>query len=175
MAYDSSKLIRDVRIYLGGVSDTLLPDNVITYWGDFFDTPDHYESNYPYILWKTTLCSIEYLKANKATSTSSAAKSSRTEKVGDVSVTVTEDSSSESATAVSYDDLYEDYLNNPWKFGIKLPDGASYVLINGVDQQEVEEYRTNKNTTSIYNPLSVTQSPKTTGEGATYRRRILLG
>lgn len=175
MAYDPCKLVRDVRIYLGGVPESKLPETVIIHWGDFYDNPCYYENNYPYILWKTTLSCLDYLRAEKATSESSAAKSSRTEKVGDVQITISEDSSSESATAISYDDLYEDYLNNPWKFGIKLPDKASYVLINGVDQQEVEEYRTNQNTTSIYNPLSVTQFPKTTGQGATERRRKLLG
>lgn len=167
MAYDQSKLIKDVRIYLGGVSDSKLPESTIIYWGDFWDANPRYESKYPYILWKTTLCCLDYLRANTATSNNNAAKSSRKEKVGDVEVTITQDSSSSSSTAVSYDDLYDDYSSNPWKFGI-TEDVGNVVIINGVDQKIVDKYRNDQNTTSIYNPLPVTAFPKTTGN--TWRR-----
>lgn len=167
MAYDQSKLVNDVRIYLGGVSETKLPEGTIVFYGDFYDSDTKYTGKYPHILWRATLACLDYLRASTATSTSNAAKSSRKEKVGDVEVTVTSDSSSTSATAVSYDDLYEDYSKNPWKFGIKDEVG-SLVLINGVDQTTVDTYRDNPNTTNVYNPLPTTAFPKISGN--TWRR-----
>tara|TARA_R110002167_G_scaffold15552_1_gene62027 strand:+ start:356 stop:886 length:531 start_codon:yes stop_codon:yes gene_type:complete len=172
MAYNTSKLIKDVRIYLGGVSETKLPESIIVYYGDFYDDNPKYTGKYPYILWKATLACLDYLMAYTASSTSSAAKSSRKEKVGDVEVTVTEDSSSASATSVSYKSLYEDYSENPWKFGINDEIG-SLVLINGVNQAEVDKYRNDQTTTSIYNPLPTIAFPKITGE--TWRRNNSCG
>lgn len=167
MAYNQSKLIKDVRVYLGGVSEEKLPEATIVYWGDFWDSNPKYVDKYPYILWKTTLCCLDYLRAFTATSNNNAAKSSRKEKVGDVEVTITQDSSSASSTAVSYDDLYDDYSRNPWKFGIEDTVG-NIVIVNGVDQATVDKYRNDEKTTSIYNPLPVTAFPKTTGN--TWRR-----
>lgn len=162
MAYDQSRLIREVRIYLGGVGEEKLPESVIIHWGDFFDSDPRYADNYPYILWKTTLCCIEYLKANVVTSTT-ATKTSVKEKVGDVSKDITNDFGSSTDVVDNYDDLYKDYLENPWKFGIIIEQGSSVVHINGVDQEQVDKYRNNRNTTSIYNPLPVTAFPKVTG------------
>ena len=166
MAYDQSKLIKDVRIYLGGVSTDKLAEATIIHYSDFYDANAKYTSKYPYILWKTTLASLDFLKAATASSTDNAAKTSRKEKVGDVEVTVSSDSSSSSATAVSYQDLYDDYVENPWKFGIELTEGSSVVHINGVNAQEVNDYRTNTKTTSTYNPLSAAAFPKVTGVAA---------
>lgn len=172
MSYDQSKLIKDVRIYLGGVPEEILPESTIVYWGDFWDAPDQYEGNYPYILWKTTLCSIEYLKASVSTSSqSSAVKTTSKEKVGDVQVDYSTEAVSITDQVQVYDDLYKDYSDNPWKFGITPLEGSSVVHINGVNQEEVEKYRTNKNTTSIYNPLPATAFPKSTGCGRVRDKR----
>lgn len=162
MAYDQAKLIHDVRIYLGGVSEIKLPESIIIYYGDFYDNNPTYTGLHPYILWKTTLSCLDYLRANTATSTSNAAKSSRKEKIGDVEVTITEDSSSAASSYVSYDDLYDDYSANPWKFGI-TSDTGSVVIINGVDQATVDKYRNNVKTTSIFSPLPATAFPKVSG------------
>ena len=170
MAYDQSKLIKDVRMFLGGVSEDKLPDNVIVYWGDFFDADPKYTGNYPFILWKTTLCTIQYLKAAIVTSVT-ATKSTTKEKVGDVAIDVTNDYGSPEEAMNSYDELYNDYSAHPEKFGIDTA-GSSIVIINGVDAQEVSDIRTNTNTTSIYNPLPVTAFPKVTGIGEKRGRRL---
>jgi uncharacterized membrane protein len=167
MAYDQSKLVSDVRIYLGGVSEDKLPDATIVFYGDFYDADEEYTGKYPYILWRTTLACLDYLRANITTSSSTTSKSSRKEKVGGVEVTVTTDTSAASVTTEAYDDLYQDYKDNPWKFGIKGVD-TKLVIINGVDQDTVDKYRDDENTTSIYNPLPTTAFPKTSGQ--TWRR-----
>lgn len=159
MAYDQSKLIKDVRMYLGGVSEDDLPENVIIYWGDHFDSPERYTGDYPYILWNTTLCCINHLKTNLITA-KTVNKNTIKEKVGNVSVENTDDYGTTEDRIQAYDDLYDLYKSCPEKFGIVLPANASIVLINGVNQQEVDTYRSNKNTTSVYNPLPVTAFPK---------------
>ena len=157
MAYDQSKLITDVRICLGGISEEKLPDAIILHYGDLYDAIPEYTGDYPYIFWYTTLSCIDYLKAQATTSESSSATSKK-EKVGDVQI----DMGYASASSIidNLDDLYQDYLNNPEKFGVILEQVTPPVIINGVYTQEVDNYRENKNTTSIYNPLSVTSFPK---------------
>ena len=167
MAYDQAKLISDVRIYLGGISEDKLPDATIVFYGDFYDADEEYTGKYPHILWRTTLACLDYIRANITTSSSSTSKSSRKEKVGGVEVTVTTDTSAASVTTKAYDDLYKDYEDNPWKFGIKGAD-TKLVIFNGVDQKIVDKYRDDENTTSIYNPLPTTAFPKTSGD--TWRR-----
>lgn len=163
MAYDQSKLITDVRICLGGISDTKLPESIIIHFADAIDADPDHTGDYPWIFWKSTLSSISYLKSNAITSSESNTKSTK-EKVGDVSVDVSYLSSKE--VVASYDDLYNDYASNPEKFGVVLVTLQPPVLINGVNAQEVHDYRTNTKTTSTYNPLSSSAFPKVTGRAS---------
>lgn len=170
MAYNQCKLVSDVRMYLGGISEDKLPESVIIYWGDFFDANPDYTDKYPYILWKTTLCSLEYLKANTViTASTSSTRSTSKEKVGDVEINISDSYASTEEMMNAYDDLYKDYLDHPEKFGIVLSGTGNVVHIGGVYQEEVDNNRCNPNTTSIYNALPVTAFPKLSD--TPYRRR----
>ena len=160
MAYDQSKLIKDVRICLGDISEEKLPESVIVHFGDIIDADPDHTGDYPWIFWRTTLSCIDYLRANATTSSESNTKGTK-EKVGDVSKDVQYSSAKEVVQA--YDDLYDDYAANPAKFGVVLTTIQAPVIINGVSAQEVCDNRTNPNTTSIYNPLSAAAFPKITG------------
>jgi len=171
MAYNQSKLIKDVRICLGGISVEKLPEDIIVHFGDITDTDPAHIGDYPWIFWRTTLSVLDYLKAGATTSSESGTKGTK-EKIGDVSIDVQYTSSKEVIEA--YDELYNDYAANPEKFGVILVTVQPPVLINGVSAQEVENYRTNPNTTSTYNPLSVAAFPKVTGR-STGRRGFRTG
>tara|TARA_R110000851_G_scaffold326320_1_gene494901 strand:- start:1603 stop:2127 length:525 start_codon:yes stop_codon:yes gene_type:complete len=160
MAYDQSKLIKDVRICLGNISEEKLPESVIVHFGDMVDSDPEHTGDYPWIFWRTTLSCLDYLKASATTSSESTTKGTK-EKVGDVSIDMQYITSKEVISA--YDELYNDYASNPEKFGVTLTTVQPPVLINGVSAQEVENYRTNPNTTSTYNPLSAAAFPKATG------------
>ena len=160
MAYDQAKLIKDVRLCLGGISEEKLPESVIIHFGDKIDADPDHTGDYPWIFWQTTLMCLDYLKADAITSDESSTKSTK-EKVGDVSKDISYSSSKDVVEA--YEDLYRDYAANPEKFGVILTSPQSPVIINGVDAQEVCDYRTNPNTTSTYNALSVAAFPKITG------------
>jgi hypothetical protein len=160
MAYDQVKLVVDVRMFLGGISEEDLADTTILYYGDLIDSNPKYTGDYPYILWKTTLCCIEYLKAQAIQgSVGNSTKSSTKEKVGDVQFDTSNEYNSIEDILNAWDSLYGDYLENPYKFGI-IVDNTSVVLIGGVNQEQVDGFRGNKSTTSIYNPLPVTAFPK---------------
>ena len=170
MAYDQTRLITEVRIFLGGISAEKLPDPVITFYGDSIDALPEHTGDYPYIFWKTTLCCIQYLK-NAVVTGDTGSKTSRKEKVGDVMVEQSDDYGSSNDVLKAYDDLYNDYLANPQKFGVVVDvkaENTGNVIINGVNQETVDKYRNNTTTTSIYNPLPVTAFPKTSG--VTWRR-----
>lgn len=160
MSYDQTKLILDVRICLGGISTTKLPDNIITHFADAIDADPDYTGNYPWIYWKSTLESIAYLRTNAITNSESGTRSAK-EKVGDVTIDIAYVGAKDIVGA--YNDLYNDYASNPEKFGVILVKVQPPVLINGVDAQEVHDYRTNPKTTSTYNPLSASAFPKVTG------------
>lgn len=159
MAYDQSKLIKEVRIYLGSITEDRLPESVITHYADMHDLNPTYTGKYPYILWKSTLSCLDYLKATTAVSSNSN-KYTKKEKVGEVEVTETQDNSSSGSLLGTYEDLYDDYAAHPEKFGITLTIATSPVIIGGVYTKEVEDNRRNTDITSIYNPLSVTSFPK---------------
>lgn len=165
MAYDQAKLISDVRICLGGISEPKLPESIIIHFGDLHDSNPDFTGDYPQIFWRTTLDCVQYLIANTATSSSSN-KAGVKEKVGNV--TKEETFTSTANVIGGYRDLYDYLLNNPDKFGVVLTNSPSVVLINGVNQAEVDKYRNNTETTSIYNPLSATAFPKVSG--VTWRR-----
>lgn len=160
MAYDQSKLIKDVRICLGGISEEKLPESIIVHFGDTIDADPEHTGDYPWIFWRTTLSCIDYLRANATTSSSSSTKGVK-EKVGEVMVDTSYSSAEDVVTA--YDNLYDNYASNPEKFGVILPTIQPPVIINGVNQTTVNTFRENRNTTSIYNPLPVTAFPKVTG------------
>tara|TARA_R110000851_G_scaffold234198_1_gene386750 strand:+ start:203 stop:727 length:525 start_codon:yes stop_codon:yes gene_type:complete len=160
MAYDQSKLIKSVRICLGNISEEKLPESVIVHFGDMVDSDPEHTGEYAWIFWRTTLSCLDYLKASATTGNESTTKGTK-EKVGDVSIDMQYVASKEVIAA--YDELYKDYAANPEKFGVTLTTVQPPVLINGVSTQEVENYRTNPNTTSTYNPLSASAFPKVTG------------
>lgn len=129
MPYNTSKLVQEVRLYLGDVTTEKLPESVITHYGDLHDSNPNYTGKYEYILWKTTLSCIDYIRASATTSsTSSSAKYSRKEKVGDVEVTVTEDNTSGGSTTSALDSLYDEYENSPEKFGVILTSTTGPIL-----------------------------------------------
>tara|TARA_R110000851_G_scaffold20753_2_gene62559 strand:- start:132 stop:662 length:531 start_codon:yes stop_codon:yes gene_type:complete len=168
MAYDQAKLITNVRICLGGISTTKLPDNIITHFGDVYDADPDYTGDFPNIFWRTTLDSVQYLIANATTSSTSEQRATK-EKVGNVTKEVSYTDKSDIID--NYNELYDYFYSNPDKFGIILPANSSgVVLINGVNQAEVDAYRNNTNNTSIFNPLPVTAFPKESG--CTWRRRV---
>ena len=158
MAYDPYELNKDVRIYLGGVEEDKLPETTVIHWGDFYDAQEDWTSNYPYILWQTTLSCIQYLKAAVATSTTST-KSSSKEKVGEVEVSVSNDYGSSEELMDAYDALYADFLDSPDKFGLKLEKG-NIVHVGGVYKDEVDSNRSKRSIASVYDTLPVTAFPK---------------
>ena len=168
MAYNQSKLIKNVRIFLGGISTSKLPEDIIVHYGDDYDEDPAYTGDFPNIFWRTTLSSVKYLIANATTSSASEQRTTK-EKVGNVSKEVSYTDKSDIID--NYNDLYDYFFSNPEKFGITLPTNSSgVVLINGVNQAEVDAYRNNTNSTSIFNTLPVTAFPKESG--CTWRRRV---
>lgn len=165
MAYDQAKLIQDVRLCLGGISEEKLPESVIIHFADQIDSDTEHTGDYPWIFWKSTLTTLNYLKAAATTSDAGSAKSIK-EKVGNVSKDVSYVTSKEIIEA--YDALYDDYAASPEKFGVVITTPQSPVIINGVNAQEVDDYRNNRDTTSVYNALGVTAFPK---HAATTNRR----
>lgn len=148
MAYNNIRLISDVRLYLGGVEEAILPDPVITHFGTLHDTNPSYTGKQEAILWKTTLSCLDYLMASSTTAVGgTSAKYSRTEKVGDISVTETTDNSSTSSSSTSYSDLYALYEDSPEKFGyfITVPTdgsgGTGLVWVTGTNKPDLSRIK----------------------------------
>ncbi len=160
MAYSPTEIEKQVRVYLGGVEETLLPEAIIFTFADLHDANPAYTSKEPYILWKTVLSSLDYLRASTTTSsTGNSAKFTRKEKVGEVEITETQDNSSGSTSMTSFDALYKDYAASPEKFGI-YPSATSAgststgaVVVTGTNAPNLALYRsvsTRARATSIY-------------------------
>jgi hypothetical protein len=117
MAYDFTKLEKDIRFYLGNLTQDKLPESAIFHFADLHDSNPAYTSKHAHLVWKTTLSSLDYLMAGTAVSANSS-KFTRKEKVGDVEVSETQDNSSSGSPIATYKLLYDDYKANPEKFGI---------------------------------------------------------
>lgn len=156
MAYDQTRLISDVRLMLGGVAETTLPDDIIIRYGDIYDL--QYDGEYSYIWWKTTIACTNYLKINSVTSGSSSA-GKRTEKVGNTTITV--ESSDSESTLSSWDDLLDYFREHPEDFGVISTGGGGSVLVGGVIRKDVDNLRCNRKYTSPFDTGSITSKSNT--------------
>lgn len=156
MAYDQAKLISDVRLMLGGVDETTLPDEIIIRYGDIYDL--QYEGDYAYIWWKTTIACTNYLRINSITSGSSASNK-RTEKVGNTTITVEAKSTEDILSG--WDELLEYYKEHPEDFGIIPKEAGGYVLVGGIIKDNVDKLRCNKKYTSPFDTGSMTSESNT--------------
>lgn len=152
MAYNQAQLITDVRMRLGQVSVTALPDTVILYWGDNTDQDTRYTDKYAWIFYKTTLASINYLKLN-AVASGAATAASITEKVGDVSKTVKNSTSTDGSNILDiWDKLYKQFEADPESFGI-VSEGRTTgsILVGGIYADKVEGIRQSTSLNSVFN------------------------
>lgn len=159
MAYDPVKLNSDVRRRLGYISVDQLPDNVISDWGDHYDAiySPRYDDPYPYIYYYTTLSCVEYLRINTITS-GEASRSKFTEKVG--GVTITEENSSSTSVLDVWDDLYDLLKDDPESFGIITTNGG-FVHVGGVYRDKVDSIRRDCNLASPFSTGKVTSKSNT--------------
>ncbi len=138
MSYDFTKLERDVRYYLGDITQAKLPEATIFHFADLHDSNPAYTSKHAHLIWKTTLSALDYLMATTAVSGNSS-KFTRKEKVGEVEVTETQDNSSSGSPIATYQALYDNYKSNPEKFGIIITassstGGGGAVIITGTNK-----------------------------------------
>lgn len=151
--YDKAKLIADVRMMLGGICEDVLPSSVIIFYGDCHDNNPEYTGDYPYIWFKTTIDCIDWL-IRKAILDGAGSKTSdeRTEKVGDVSVTVKSTNSSDDTVIDNYQKLKEMFLKDPTCFGI-TPDSNGYIFIAGNSKSTYYELKSDKDAKGMWDEL----------------------
>lgn len=147
----ASELVKRVRLLAFNPSTTLISDedveSIIQGWIDMWGTDDKYLCK---VLWNSLLSLLQFLWntdiINHNTSTGGA--TSRTEKVGQVMVTV-EYGDSSSDYSSPWEDIYNRYLNGELQIpNCPLGNGAgSKILIGGVSQKEIN--RVNSNPDSV--------------------------
>ena len=147
----AERLIR-VRIILGSPDTATLPEEVIdlflTRWEVSFDVDNKPEKE-PLVLWNTCVSCLQWLVAS--TTSKGYISTSRSEKVGDVSVSIGGGISQVQAWKDLLDYIYE----NPDYVDPSLGGIDSLIIIGGTRKDKFDEIRLNPNSQGPYSQKGV--------------------
>lgn len=169
-AMTESEVISFVRIILGGVDETTLPDEVILLfynrWVLYFDLENNPEK-LPYVLHNTVVSCLQWL-ITKSTACGNT-YTSRTEKIGDEQISTSNGVSQVQA----WKDLLDYILANPDYVDPSLSNGLeNLVIIGGVRQDRFDEVKNDTNSRGPYSEeglVSYTEKEVSSINGLVYR------
>ena len=144
-----------VRVILGSPSTTILPDEVINLFLSRFELSfdvDNHPENEPLVLWNTCVACLQWLLA--ASTAKGEISTSRSEKVGDVSVSFGGGVSQYQAWKDLLDYIYE----NPDYVDPSLGGFDNLIIIGGVRQDKYEEVLLDKNSRGPYSDEGIVKS-----------------
>lgn len=134
------EVIAYIRIILGNVPDTTLPDTVIILfynrWSLYFDLANNPEK-LPLVLWNTCVSCLHWLLT--ATTVSGDTYTSKSEQVGDVKVSISGGTSQYKA----WKDLLDFITENPDYVDPTLSNKGLTIVVGGVRQSILDEVRKN--------------------------------
>lgn len=142
-----------VRVILGNISTTLLPDTTIdlflSRWELYFDVDNKPEQE-PYVLWNTCVSCLQWLIAS--TTASGDISTSRSEKVGDITIS----QGGGISQLQAWKDLLDYIYVNPDYISPKLSGGLeNLIIIGGVRKDRFEEVADDPNSRGPYSEQGV--------------------
>lgn len=142
-----------IRVILGSPDTTTLPEQTLdlflTRWEVYFDVDNNPEKE-PYVLWNTCVSCLQWLLASSTSK--GEISTSRSEKVGDVSVSVGGGVSQLQA----WKDLLDYIYNDPSYVSPELTGGLdNLVIIGGVRQDRFEDVIYDANSRGPYSEQGV--------------------
>lgn len=149
----NEEVIAFIRIILGGIDETVLPDEVILLfynrWALYFDLANHPEK-LPYVLYNTVVSCLQWLIAKSTASGGS--YTSRTEKIGDEQISV----SGGTSQVQAWQDLLDYILANPDYVDPSLSGGLeNLIIIGGVRWDRYCEVKADPNSRGPYSEQGV--------------------
>lgn len=148
-----SEVIAFIRIILGGVDETTLPDEVILLfynrWVIYFDLANN-PDKLPYVLYNTVVSCLQWL-ITKATASGNT-YASRTEKIGDEQISV----SGGVSQVQAWKDLLDYILTNPDYVDPSMSNGLeNLIIIGGVRWDRYCEVKSDPNSRGPYSEQGV--------------------
>jgi hypothetical protein len=166
LAYDKEKMIADVRLMLAGICEDQLPSEVIISVADCYDSNPLYTDDYNMVWFKTTIYCIDWLIRKAILSGGGSSEGTkRTEKVGNTTLTIENNSSTGETPIDNLEKLKEMLLKDPTCFGIPTSSALSLITIGGVSVAEYEALKSDPDAKGMWDELDPLQAAQSTYAG----------